>query len=159
MLTQGASQIDTAWLWPYSATRQKTARSWSTQIDLMNRYHEFTFVASQAQQFAWLEKVRSRLDTLFREFAVLMLEFLRRTTLFCSKRSRERSLVDSSSRSEDAGSSALPAVPAPRTPAPNARSFTRCDTNMPSGEALCRQFLYGQRYYKSRFGQYTRTFW
>lgn len=30
---------------------------------------------------------------------------------------------------------------------------------MPSGEALCRQFLYGQRYYKSKFGKYTRTFW
>lgn len=33
------------------------------------------------------------------------------------------------------------------------------DTNMPSGEALCRQFLYGQRYYKKAFGKYTRTFW
>jgi alpha-mannosidase len=38
-------------------------------------------------------------------------------------------------------------------------TWVEMDTNMPSGEALCRQFLYGQRYYKSRFGKYTRTFW
>lgn len=30
---------------------------------------------------------------------------------------------------------------------------------MPSGEALCRQFLFGQRYFKSRFGSYCNTFW
>ncbi|KAJ6631931.1 hypothetical protein B0H10DRAFT_2206336 [Mycena sp. CBHHK59/15] len=29
--------IDTAWLWPYNVTQQKTARSWATQIDLMER--------------------------------------------------------------------------------------------------------------------------
>lgn len=32
------------------------------------------------------------------------------------------------------------------------------DTNMPSGEALVRQFLYGQRYYESRFGFRSETF-
>ena len=31
-------------------------RSWSTQLDLIERYPEHRFVASQAQQFAWLEK-------------------------------------------------------------------------------------------------------
>lgn len=30
---------------------------------------------------------------------------------------------------------------------------------MPSGEALCRQLLHGQRYFKSRFGQYSRVYW
>jgi hypothetical protein len=48
--------IDTAWLWPFSVTRQKTARSWSTQLDLMERYPEHRFVASQTQQFKWLEE-------------------------------------------------------------------------------------------------------
>lgn len=28
-----------------------------------------------------------------------------------------------------------------------------------TGEALCRQFLYGQRYFKSRFGSYCKTHW
>ncbi|GAA6017633.1 hypothetical protein JCM11491_005308 [Sporobolomyces phaffii] len=52
----GNCHIDTAWLWTFAQTRQKTARSWSTQLDLMDRYPEHRFVASQAQQFAWLEK-------------------------------------------------------------------------------------------------------
>jgi alpha-mannosidase len=63
--------------WPFSVTRQKTARfvvvslslsssfrpltrtsrsSWSTQLDLIARYPEHRFVASQAQQFKWLEQ-------------------------------------------------------------------------------------------------------
>ena len=47
----------TAWLWPYSVTQQKVARSWSTQVDLMERYPEHRFSCSQAQQFKWLEEV------------------------------------------------------------------------------------------------------
>jgi alpha-mannosidase len=30
-------------------------------------------------------------------------------------------------------------------------SWVENDSNMPSGEALVRQFLYGQRYFESRF--------
>ncbi|KAF7327956.1 Glycoside hydrolase family 38 protein [Mycena kentingensis (nom. inval.)] len=52
----GYCHIDTAWLWPYHVTQQKTARSWSTQIDLMERYPEHRFSCSQAQQFKWLEQ-------------------------------------------------------------------------------------------------------
>ncbi len=33
------------------------------------------------------------------------------------------------------------------------------DANMPSGEALARQFLYGQRYFESRFGKRCDTAW
>lgn len=33
------------------------------------------------------------------------------------------------------------------------------DTNMPSGEALARSLFLGQRYFKSRFGQYASTGW
>ena len=72
----GYCHIDTAWyeshhsaigmllqlsafvrLWPYSVTQQKVARSWSTQVDLMERYPEHRFTCSQAQQFKWLEEV------------------------------------------------------------------------------------------------------
>ncbi|SGY50301.1 BQ5605_C001g00869 [Microbotryum silenes-dioicae] len=113
----GNCHIDTAWLWPYSATRQKTARSWSTQLDLMDRYPEYTFVASQAQQFKWLEEDH---PLLFQKI---------------------KGRVESGEFQ------------------PIGAAWVECDTNMPSGEALCRQFLYGQRYYKSRFGKYTRTFW
>jgi alpha-mannosidase len=33
------------------------------------------------------------------------------------------------------------------------------DCNIPSGEALCRQFLFGQRLFESEFGQRCREFW
>ena len=46
-------------LWPCHVTQQKVAhsRSWSTQVDLMERYPEHQFVSSSAQQFKWLEQL------------------------------------------------------------------------------------------------------
>ena len=38
-------------------------------------------------------------------------------------------------------------------------SWVEHDTNMPSGESLVRQFLYGQRFFESRFGERCKTFW
>ncbi|KAJ5692611.1 hypothetical protein N7462_002034 [Penicillium macrosclerotiorum] len=38
-------------------------------------------------------------------------------------------------------------------------SWVEHDTNMPSGESLVRQFLYGQRFFKSHFGKRCTTFW
>ena len=38
-------------------------------------------------------------------------------------------------------------------------SWVEHDTNLPSGESLVRQFLYGQRYFESRFGNRSKTFW
>jgi len=38
-------------------------------------------------------------------------------------------------------------------------SWIEHDTNMPSGESLVRQFLYGQRFFESHFGQRCTTFW
>ncbi|KAK3904849.1 glycoside hydrolase [Staphylotrichum tortipilum] len=38
-------------------------------------------------------------------------------------------------------------------------SWVEHDTNMPSGESLVRQFLYGQRFYESNFGSRCQTFW
>ncbi|KAJ2828124.1 Glycoside hydrolase, 38 vacuolar alpha mannosidase [Coemansia erecta] len=51
----GNCHIDTAWLWPFAETRRKTARSWSTQLKLMDSFAEYRFTASQAQQFEWLK--------------------------------------------------------------------------------------------------------
>jgi alpha-mannosidase len=50
----GHCHIDTAWLWPFDETKRKVARSWSTQVDLMERYEEHRFACSQAQQWKWL---------------------------------------------------------------------------------------------------------
>lgn len=52
----GHCHIDTAWLWPFDETRRKTARSWATQIRLMDEYPEHRFCASQAQQWEWLQQ-------------------------------------------------------------------------------------------------------
>jgi len=38
-------------------------------------------------------------------------------------------------------------------------SWVEHDTNMPSGESLVRQFLYGQRFFESHFGKRCTTFW
>ena len=38
-------------------------------------------------------------------------------------------------------------------------SWVEHDTNLPSGESLVRQFLYGQRYFESHFGERCKTFW
>jgi alpha-mannosidase len=37
-------------------------------------------------------------------------------------------------------------------------SWVEHDTNMPSGESLARQFLYGQRFFESHFGERCQTF-
>lgn len=124
----GNCHIDNAWLWTFTQTRyglhvlvskltcsnrDKAARSWSTQLDLMERYPEYRFVASQAQQFAYVE-----------EDYPLLFERIR-------------------------------AKAASGQFQPIGGCWVEMDTNMPSGEALCRQFLFGQRYFKSRFGSYS----
>ncbi len=38
-------------------------------------------------------------------------------------------------------------------------SWVEPDCNLPSGESICRQFLYGQRYFERTFGARSRTFW
>lgn len=38
-------------------------------------------------------------------------------------------------------------------------SWVEHDTNMPSGESLTRQFLHGQRFFESHFGDRCKTFW
>ncbi|SPO21157.1 probable AMS1 - alpha-mannosidase [Ustilago trichophora] len=113
----GHSHIDSAWLWPYSATQQKVARSWSTQIDLMDRFPEHRFTASTAQQYQWLE------------------------TLYPELFKKLKGYVEDG-RFQPIGG-----------------SWVECDANMPSGEAFARQFLYGQRYFLSRFGKRCDIFW
>ena len=113
----GHCHIDSCWLWPWAETKRKVARSWSTQCDLMERYPEFRFCCSQAQQFKWLE------DDYPYAF------------------DRVKSWVHKGRFHPIGG------------------SWVEHDTNLPSGESLVRQFLYGQRYFQSRFGDRCTTFW
>lgn len=83
----------------------------------MERYPEHRFVASQAQQFKWLEQDYPQLFKKVKA-KVAAGQFL-----------------------------------------PIGGMWVESDQLLPSGESLARQFLYGQRYFKSRFGQYCRVFW
>ncbi|RDB17533.1 Alpha-mannosidase [Hypsizygus marmoreus] len=113
----GHCHIDTAWLWPYRVTQQKVARSWSTQVDLMERYPEHRFTCSSAQQYKWLEQLYPPLFDRVKE-KVLEGKFH-----------------------------------------PVGGAWVEHDGNMPSGEALVRQFVFGQKYFESRFGKRCDTAW
>lgn len=113
----GHTHIDSAWLWPFTATQQKVARSWSTQLDLMDRYPEYKFTASTAQQYWWLEQLYPKLFEKVQSYV---------------KKGRF---------------------------IPIGGTWVENDANLPSGEAFVRQFLYGQRFFKTRFGQRTNIFW
>ncbi|KAJ3260214.1 Alpha-mannosidase 2C1 [Chytriomyces hyalinus] len=113
----GNCHIDTAWLWPFSETKRKAGRSWARQIHFMKSHPTFTFAASQAQQFEWVEEWY---PTLFKD----MQEYTKKGQFI-----------------------------------PIGGTWVEMDTNMPSGEALCRQFIYGQRYFGSRFGKRCTVFW
>lgn len=113
----GHCHIDTAWLWPFGETRRKVVRSWTTQMDLMDRYPEYQFVASQAQQYKWLLQDHPDVFKRLQE-KVSQNQFI-----------------------------------------PIGGSWVEHDTNIPNGESLVRQFVFGQRFFKSQFGQRCKTFW
>lgn len=52
----GHAHIDTAWLWPLRETRRKCLRTFSTVLRNMEKYPEFRFLCSQAQQYAFVEE-------------------------------------------------------------------------------------------------------
>jgi alpha-mannosidase len=113
----GHAHLDTAWLWPLAETRRKVIRSFSNQLELMDRYPDHRFLASSAQHYAWLEQDAPALYARVRE------------------RVRE-------GRWEATGG-----------------SWVEPDLNLPSGESLVRQLLYGQREFEARFGERCRIFW
>ena len=52
----GHAHIDLGWLWPVRETKRKGARTFATVLDLMNRYPEYKFGASQAQLLQWMKE-------------------------------------------------------------------------------------------------------
>lgn len=52
----GHTHIDVAWLWPLSATRKKTVRSFATVIELMKRYPEYRFSSSTPQIYEFVRE-------------------------------------------------------------------------------------------------------
>jgi alpha-mannosidase len=50
----GNSHIDAAWLWPRSETIDVVRRTFTTALQLMNEYPDYTFTQSAAQYSAWM---------------------------------------------------------------------------------------------------------
>lgn len=56
VVATGHAHIDTAWLWPVREAVRKVARSWSTQLALMDEYPEHRFAASHSAHYAWMQE-------------------------------------------------------------------------------------------------------
>ncbi len=52
----GNSHIDMAWLWPWTETVEIVRDTFSTALQLMREYPNFTYTQSSAQAFAWMEE-------------------------------------------------------------------------------------------------------
>lgn len=52
----GHTHIDIAWLWTVKVTRDKAVRSFSTALELMRRYPDFTFMSSQPQLYKFVKE-------------------------------------------------------------------------------------------------------
>ncbi len=51
----GHAHIDTAWLWPVRETIRKCARTFATQLGLIEQYPEYVFGASQPQHYEFVK--------------------------------------------------------------------------------------------------------
>jgi alpha-mannosidase len=52
----GHAHIDIAWLWPIREGRRKAARTFATQLALLDQYPGYVFGASQPQLYAFVEQ-------------------------------------------------------------------------------------------------------
>ena len=51
----GHAHIDTGWLWPVKETIRKCARTFSTQLDIIDKYPDYIFGASQPQHYQFMK--------------------------------------------------------------------------------------------------------
>ena len=55
MTAVGHAHIDTGWLWPVKETIRKCARTFTTQLDLIDRYPDYVFGASMPQHYQFMK--------------------------------------------------------------------------------------------------------
>lgn len=113
----GHAHIDLAWLWPIRETRRKAARTFSTQLELLDKNPNYVFGASQAQLYQWVKEDYPKLYD------------------------KVKAAVKQGRWELQGG------------------TWVEMDTNIPSGESLVRQFLYGQRFYREEFGETMKALW
>ena len=51
----GHAHIDTGWLWPVKETIRKCARTFSTQLEIIEKYPDYIFGASQPQHYQFIK--------------------------------------------------------------------------------------------------------
>jgi alpha-mannosidase len=56
IIAVGHAHIDTAWEWPIREAKRKVARSWSTQLALLDQYPDYVFAASQPLHYEWVKE-------------------------------------------------------------------------------------------------------
>ena len=113
----GHAHIDVAWLWRFSHTRHKAARTFTTVLKLMDEYPHFYFFSSQPQLYEYVKEDHPSLYERIKQ------------------KIRE-------GRWEAEGG-----------------MWVEADTNLPSGESLVRQFLYGKRFFEEEFGIESKILW
>ena len=60
----GNAHIDMAWLWPWTETVEVVKDTFTTALQLMKEYPDFTYAQSSVQDFAWMQE---KYPALFRE--------------------------------------------------------------------------------------------
>jgi alpha-mannosidase len=113
----GHAHLDLVWLWPEMATERKGVHGFATQLRLMERYPEITFVQSQPALYRAVER---RAPALMRQIRTRIRE----------------------GRWEVMGGFEV-----------------EPDNNLPSGEALARSLIYGQRKIAALRGAPSRVCW
>ncbi len=113
----GHAHIDTAWLWPLRETVRKCTRTFASAVAMMDDYPDYTFCASSAQHYTWIEE---RHPELFAKIA---------------ERVERGQWV------------------------PVGGMWVESDMNLPSGESLVRQIVFGQRYFEEKFGRRCTEVW
>ncbi len=63
----GNSHIDAAWLWPRTETVDVVRRTFTTALQLMNEYPDYTFTQSAAQYTEWMAEKYPKLNEQIRE--------------------------------------------------------------------------------------------
>jgi len=64
----GHAHIDTAWLWPVQETVRKCARTFASQVRLLERYPQYIFGASQPQHYLFVKETYPNLYEKIKEF-------------------------------------------------------------------------------------------
>jgi alpha-mannosidase len=113
----GHAHIDLAWLWTLSRTKEKAIHTFSSVIQLMERYPDYRFFQSQPQLYQFVRKERPELF----------------------KKIQQK--IDEGRWEADGG------------------MWVESDCNLPSGESLVRQFLYGQRYFEQELNTRCSVLW